>query len=97
MESPIATFDFFGSKIRADPIYSVLLNKAFLEYYKKADRSKKPFPFVVMTHSSEATTKDGKFTRALKDLDRFILFAKNYGDVEFVTMKEAHKQLNQKL
>jgi len=93
VEIPIATFEFFGLKIRADPIYSVLLNKAFIEYYKKADRSKKPFPFVVMTHSSEATTKDGKYTRALKDLDWFISFVKKYGDVEFVTLKEASKRL----
>jgi len=93
VEIPIATFDFFGSKMRADPIYSVLLNKAFMEYYKKADRSKRPFPFVVMTHSSEATTKDGKYTQALKDLDRFVLFAKKYNDVEFVTLNEANEKL----
>tara|TARA_Y100000310_G_scaffold262419_1_gene272087 strand:+ start:10569 stop:11624 length:1056 start_codon:yes stop_codon:yes gene_type:complete len=92
-EIPIATFDFFGSKMRADPIYFVLLNKAFAEYYKKADRSKKPFPFVVMTHSSEATTKDGKYVQALRDLDSFISFAKKHDDVEFVTLREAYKRI----
>jgi len=94
VEIPIATFDFFGSKIRADPIYSVLLNKAFKEYYKKADRSKKPFPFVVMTHSSEATTKDGNSVQTLRDLDAFISFAKKYDNVEFVTLREAYERLN---
>jgi len=93
VEIPIATFDFFGSKIRADPIYSVLLNKAFTEYYNKANRSKKPFPFVVMTHSSEATTKNGNFVWALRDLDTFISFAKKYDDVEFVTLEEAYRRL----
>ena len=93
MEIPIATFDFFGSKIRADPIYSVLLNKAFIEYYKKTDRSEKPFPFVVITHSSEATYQDGKSTKVLKDLDRFISFVKKYDNVEFVTLKEAKIRL----
>ena len=93
LEIPIATFDFFGSKIKADPIYSVLLNKAFIEYYEKTDRSERPFPFVVITHSSEATYYDGKPTKALKDLDRFISFVKKYDNVEFVTLKEAQIRL----
>jgi len=92
-EIPIATFDFFGLKMRADPVNSILLNKAFTEYYKKADRSKKPFPFVVMTHSSEATSKDGKYVQALRDLDAFISFAKKYSDVKFVTLREAYKNI----
>ena len=79
--------------MRADPINSILLNKAFTEYYKKADRSKKPFPFVVMTHSSEATSKDGKYVQALRDLDAFISFAKKYSDVKFVTLREAYKNI----
>jgi peptidoglycan/xylan/chitin deacetylase (PgdA/CDA1 family) len=93
MEIPIATFDFFGFKLRADPVNSTLVNKAFAEYYKKADRSKQPFPFVVLTHSCEATTKDGGKTQALKDLEEFIVFAKKYDGVEFVTMREAHQRL----
>jgi len=92
-EIPIATFNFFGTKLRADPVNSVLLNMAFIEYYKKTDRLEKPFPFVVITHSSEATYHDGKHTKALKDLERFILFAKKYSGVEFVTLKEAYERL----
>lgn len=94
LEIPIATFDFFGFKLRADPVNSVLLNKAFEKYYKKADRSEKPFIFVVITHSSEATTKDGKPTQALKDLEDFINFAKKFPDIKFVTMKEAYSITN---
>ena len=94
VEIPIAAFSFFGAKLRADPINSVLLNKAFEEYYNKADRSKKPFVFVVMTHSSEATMKDGKETQALKDLKNFIVFSKKYRDVKFVTMKEAYSKIS---
>lgn len=90
LEIPIATFNFFGMKLRADPVNSVLLDKAFLEYYNKADRSEKAFPFVVLTHSSEATTKGGKPTRALKDLEDFINFAKKFPNVRFVTMREAY-------
>ena len=94
LEIPIATFDFFGMKLRADPVNSVLLNKAFLEYYNKADRSEKAFPFVLLTHSSEATTKDGKATKALKDLEEFINFAKKFPNVRFVTMREAYSIIN---
>jgi peptidoglycan/xylan/chitin deacetylase (PgdA/CDA1 family) len=93
IEIPIATFDFFGLKMRADPVYSVLLNKAFSEYYKKADRSKKPFPFVVMTHSSEATTKGGNRVQALRDLDNFISYAKKFDNVKFITLKNAYEMI----
>lgn len=94
MEIPIATFSFFGLKLRANPVKSVLLNMAFEEYYKKADRSEKPFVFVVLTHSSESTMKDSGFTRALNDLENFIKFSKRYKDVKFVTMKEAYEQIS---
>ena len=94
LEIPIATFKFFGKKLRANPVKSILLNIAFEEYYKKADRSEKPFVFVVLTHSSESTMKDGKETRALHDLENFIAFSKKYNDVKFVTMKEAYNAMN---
>ena len=96
IEMPIATFGFFGFKLKADPVYYVLLHKAFMEYYRKADRSKKPFPFVVITHSPEATYSDGKPTRTLKYLDWFISFAKKYSDARFVTLREAYKSFNNK-
>jgi len=94
MEIPVATFDFFGVKLRADPVNSVLLNKAFVEYYNKADRSSKPFPFVILTHSCEATHKDGTSTQALRDLESFISFAKKYDGVEFVTLAEARRLIS---
>ena len=90
-EMPIPTFNFFGATLRADPLNSISLRKAFLQYYKKADRSQKPFPFVVITHSSEATYRDGKPTQALKDLGEFISFAKKFRDVRFVSLKDAVK------
>ena len=93
LEIPIATFDFFGIKLIADPVNSVLLDNAFKEYYKKSDRSEKPFPFVVITHSPEATHSNGRPTRALKDLDKFISLAKSYENVEFVTLKEAYERI----
>ena len=94
MEMPIATFDFFGFTLRADPVNSILVNKAFIEHYRNANRSEKPFPFVVITHSSEATTKEGNETTALKDLEDFIKFAKKYLDVRFVSLKDAHRLIS---
>jgi|TARA_B100002003_G_scaffold135876_1_gene125631 peptidoglycan/xylan/chitin deacetylase (PgdA/CDA1 family) len=93
LEIPIATMDFLGLKLRVDPLESDdVLNRAFIKYYNQANRSKKPFPFVVMTHSSEATNKDGGLVQALRDLDSFISFAKKYDDVEFVTLREAYER-----
>ena len=94
IEIPIATFDFFGATLRADPVNSILLTKAFMEYYNKADRSEKPFVFVVLTHSSESTMKDGNETKALKDLENCITLLKKCKDVKFVTLKEAYKIIN---
>ncbi len=92
-EMPIATFDFFSFKLRADPVNSLLLNKAFLQYYERADRSERHFPFVVITHSSEATYEDGKTTIALKDLDNFISYAKKFDHIQFVSLREAYETI----
>lgn len=93
MEIPIATFDLFGLKLRADPVYSSLLLNAFDYYYKHADRLKRPFIFVIITHSPEATYQDGKSTKALKTIDSFIRHTKSFKDAEFATMAECYKSL----
>lgn len=93
IEVPIATFDFFGLKLRVDPVYSFLMTKAFTVYYNEADRSKQPFVFIVITHSSEATNKNGDKTKALQDLDEFISYAKKFDDIKFVTIKDSIRLL----
>lgn len=90
LEIPIATFKFLNFKFRADPfLNSSLLINCFKYYYKNADRSTKPFIFVVMTHSSEATTKDGKITYVIDNLRKFINFVSKNKNVCFKTLKEA--------
>jgi len=89
LEIPIATFSFLGVPMRADPVNSILLQRAFEIYHKSADRLNKPFVFVVITHSTEATTKDGNGTKTLNDLASFIGFTKGFKDVQFVTLQEA--------
>jgi hypothetical protein len=93
MELPIATFNFMGLTLRADPVYSVLLKAAFDYYYKNAERSDKPFVFVVISHSIEGTHNDGTVTRVIKDTEDFIKHAKKFDDVEFMTMKEAYNKV----
>lgn len=86
LEIPIATFNFLGLTLRADPIYSQLLLSTFDYYYKNADRNN--FIFVVMSHSSEGTYEDGKSTKVIRQMDCFIRHAKRYKDVKFVALKE---------
>lgn len=93
LEIPIATFNFMGLTLRADPVYTALLKAAFDCYYKNADRSKKPFVFVVISHSTEGTYSDGAPTKIIKCMGEFIEYAKKFGDVEFVTMNEAYKKV----
>ena len=92
-EIPIATFGFMGKTLRADPVYSELLKAAFDYYYKYADRSKKPFVFVVISHSIESTHEDGSITQVIKDTEEFIRHAKQFADVEFVTIDECYKRI----
>ncbi len=93
LEIPIATFTFFGTPMRADPLNSILLKHAFDYYYRNADRSQKPFIFVIITHSAEATTRDGSPTRTLADLEEFIIHSKKKADVKFMTIKQAAAEL----
>jgi peptidoglycan/xylan/chitin deacetylase (PgdA/CDA1 family) len=89
LEIPIATFNFFGVRLRADPVNLVLLDKAFDFYYENAPRDKKPFIFVVISHSSEATHIDGSTTKVVGTMEKFIQHSKNFKDVQFTTLIEA--------
>ena len=93
LEIPIATFSFLGKTLRADPVYSELLKSAFDYYYKNADRTKKPFVFVVISHSIESTHEDGSITQVINDAEKFIQHAKQFDDVEFATIDEGYKRI----
>jgi hypothetical protein len=92
LELPIATFNFFGFKLKADPVYSQLLINAFKYYYKNVNRNK-PFIFVIISHSSEGTYKTGKVTEVIKQMECFIRHIKKYKDIRFVTLKEGANSL----
>jgi hypothetical protein len=92
LELPIATCRWLGRYWRADPLLAPLLAAMFSHYYEHAPRDRAPFPFVVMTHSSEATTARGAPTRALDDLAKFLRFASRFADVEYVTLREARER-----
>ena len=91
LEVPIATFNFLGFTLRADPVNSHLLLNAFDYYYKNADRTEKPFVFVILTHSCEASYSDGRPTKAVSLMEEFLNYAKNFGDVKFLTLNEAYR------
>jgi len=89
LELPIATFQLFGTTLRADPLYASLLDAAFDAYLRRAPRREAPFPFVVMTHTTEATHRDGSATETLRDLDRFLARARAFSDVVFAPIAHA--------
>ena len=91
LEMPIATFDFFGITLRADPVNLTLLNKSFDYYYKNAARDENPFVFVVISHGPEATYADGKKTKVVDAMEDFIRHAKKFDDIKFVTLRDAYK------
>lgn len=87
LEIPIAAFNFLGLKLRADPATSVLLKACFDFYYKNAAR-KKPFPFVVISHSIESTYENGSETKVIKIMDEFLHYTKKFKDVGFSTLNK---------
>ena len=91
IEIPIATFNFFGVRLRADPANSALLSASFEHYYKNADRSKKSFIFVVISHSIEATYEDGSSTKVVKAMEEFITHSKKHNDAKFMGLADAYK------
>jgi len=90
LEIPIATFNFFGLKLRADPSNSSLLLACFDYYYKNVDRSKKPFVFVVISHSIEATYENGAPTKTAAIMEEFLQHSKKYGNIKFLTLKDCY-------
>jgi hypothetical protein len=86
LEVPIATYRLGPVWLRADPLYGPLLDRAFDLYRARAPREDAPFPFVVMTHSTEAAHRDGSPTRVLADLERFLERALAFDDVDAVRL-----------
>ena len=86
---PPIDMNFFDIALRADPVNLNLLNAAFDYYYKNAARDEKPLVFVVISHSPEATYANGKKTKAVDTMEGFLSHANKFGDVRFVTLKDA--------
>jgi hypothetical protein len=88
LEVPIATYRVGATWLRADPLYGALLHRAFDVYRARAPRDDAPFPFVLMTHSTEATYRDGAPTRTLAALDRFLAHALRDEDVRAIRLRD---------
>ncbi len=90
LQIPVATFDFLGMK-HANPAWGELLIPVFDQYMRQANRSKKPFVFVVLSHSCEANYENGWPTPIVETMDAFIKHAKQNG-AQFLTLQEAGKK-----
>lgn len=93
LEIPIATYNYLGKTLRADPVNLSSLLSAFSYYYKNADRSHKPFVFAVISHSPEGTYEDGRPTKVLSTMEDFLIHSRKFKDVRFATMKVAYEML----
>lgn len=93
LEIPIATFNFLGFRLRADPANSALLSASFEHYYKNADRSKKNFIFVVISHSIESAYKDGSPAKVVRAMEEFIVHSKKHSDVKFMRLEDAYNTI----
>lgn len=91
LEIPIATFKLLGMRFRADPfINSALLINCFKYYHRNADRSERPFIFVINTHTNEAIYEDGKKSYVVHNLEKFFKYCSKFKDVKITTLKEAY-------
>ena len=94
LEIPIATFNFLGLGLRADPANSALLSASFEHYYKNADRSKKKFIFVVISHSIESAYEDGSPAKVVGVMEEFIIHSKKHSDVKFMGLADAYRLIS---
>lgn len=80
IEAPLSTFWFFGWR-RADPSLGFLTEIAFRKFFKSNNN-----PFIILTHSTECTYKNGRPTNVVVNLKRFVM--KNIKkDIEYITLK----------
>ncbi len=93
LEIPIATYNYLGKTLRADPVNLSSLMSAFNYYYKYADRSSQPFVFVIISHSPEGTYENGEPTKVIDTIEDFLIHASKFNDVQFLTMKDAYEIL----
>lgn len=92
LELPVATFRLFGQR-NADVLWGDVLASVFSHYYVHADRSAKPFIFVVATHSPEMTREDGTATSSVHHARSFLEYARGFSDVRFMTATSAAASL----
>lgn len=93
LEIPVTTFTFLNKTFTVDPVYHFWLKQIFNSYRllnNKID-NKKPFFFVLHSHSSEATYKNGGPTKIVTTMEKFIKEVKQIKNVSFITLKEAYK------
>lgn len=94
LEFPITTFHLLKHTLIANPIYHKILNVVFHKYWQLNNQIKKPFFFVIVSHSSEATYKNGDVTEVISSMHSFINYVTKFNNVRFITYKEAYEIYN---
>lgn len=91
LEIPVTTFDFLNHTLIANPLYHPWLDIVFDKYLLLNERLNAPFFFVLLSHSSEATYKNGDSTKIISVMDAFLHRVRRMENVSIVTFQEAYK------
>jgi hypothetical protein len=91
LEIPVTTFSFLNKILVVNPIYHNWLEQIFIKYWFLNNKINNQFFFVILSHSSEGTHKNGEPTRTVFAADQFIKKVKKYENVRFITFKEAYE------
>ena len=91
LEVPVTIFDFFNHTLVANPLYHPWLDIVFDKYLLLNEHLNAPFFFVLLSHSSEATYKNGGSTKIISVMDAFLNRVRRMENVSVITFQEAYK------
>lgn len=91
LEIPVTTFTFLSQVFTVNPIYHNWFNQIFTDYWLLNNNLKRPFFFVIHSHSSEATYKNGNPTKIIFTMKNIVEKIKKMDNVSFITLKEAYE------
>lgn len=94
LEIPVTTFTFLNKVLVVEPIYHIWLYHIFNSYRVLSSNNEKPFFFVIHSHSSESTYKNGNPTKIITVMANFIEKMKKITNVSFITLSDAYKIIN---
>lgn len=91
LEVPVTTYNFMNQTLIANPLYHPWLDIVFDKYLSLNERINAPLFFVLLSHSSEATYKNGNPTKIMTVMDTFLNRVRSMENVSFITFQQAYK------